>query len=122
MSDIVFDETDQVTVLCNNLNVKGHDFVLDSVERRKLGGGPRFRRALVHDQADGLTVNFGNDYPGGVTLHGVRTLEFIISHHDQFLPEGGNPPDETLTLAEVVKALRSEIADLRTKVVALSKQ
>jgi hypothetical protein len=49
------------------------DFMLDSPERRK-SGGPNFRRALVHDQNDGLTVNFAGDYPGGITLTGVAEI------------------------------------------------
>ena len=49
------------------------DFMLDQPSRRK-GGGP-FRRALVHDQNDGLTINFNGDYPGGVTLVGLKTLQ-----------------------------------------------
>jgi len=44
------------------------DFMLDQPSRRK-GGGPH-RRALVHDQNDGLTINFNGDYPGGVTVVG----------------------------------------------------
>ena len=44
------------------------DFMLDQPSRRK-GGGPH-RRALVHDQNDGLTINFNGDYPGGVTIAG----------------------------------------------------
>lgn len=51
----------------------GSDFMLDQPSRRK-GGGPH-RRALVHDQNDGLTINFGGDYPGGVTLVGLNTLQ-----------------------------------------------
>lgn len=48
------------------------DFMLDQPSRRK-GGGPH-RRALVHDQNDGLTINFNGDYPGGVTLVGVTQV------------------------------------------------
>jgi hypothetical protein len=52
------------------VKVVGSDFMLDSAERRK-DGGPQFRRALVHDQNDGLTINFNNDYEGGVTINGA---------------------------------------------------
>jgi hypothetical protein len=48
------------------------DFMLDSPERRRAANP--FRRALVHDQGDGLTVNFANDYKGGVTLNAVREI------------------------------------------------
>lgn len=57
------------------------DFMLDHPDRRN-GGGPH-RRALVHDQNDGLTINFANDYHGGVTLTAVRE----ISPHQ--IPEDG---------------------------------
>jgi hypothetical protein len=55
------------------------DFMLDLPSRRK-GGGPH-RRALVHDQNDGLTVNFNGDYPGGVTVVGnlVVTGELVLA-------------------------------------------
>ena len=43
----------------------GSDFMLDAPERRTAANP--FRRALVHNQNDGLTVNFAGDYPGGVT-------------------------------------------------------
>jgi hypothetical protein len=44
------------------------DFLLDAPSRHT--GRPGFRRALVHDFNDGLTVNFAGDYPGGVTING----------------------------------------------------
>ncbi len=80
MSDVVLDGDAQVTVVCENLNVLGHDLLLDSDARRS-PGGPRFRRALVHDQGDGLTVNFGNDYPGGVALNGVSSITPLATPH-----------------------------------------
>jgi hypothetical protein len=122
MSDIVFDASEQVTVLCNNLNVQGHDLLLDSAERRR-ANGPPFRRALVHDQDDGLTVNFNRDYPGGVTVNGLVKLtgdvEIRIPHRDSILVTGQHPPTEVLMLADVIKSLRGEIAQLRARVEAL---
>lgn len=47
------------------------DYKLDHPGRRRSGGGER--RALVHDFEDGLTVNWANDYPGGVTVNNLRT-------------------------------------------------
>jgi hypothetical protein len=125
MSDIVFDASEQVTVLCNNLNVTGHDFLLDSAVRRK-ANGPQFRRALVHDQSDGLTVNYSGDYPGGVTINGLLNLtgdiEFRITHRDSILETGQHPPTETVMLAEVIKSLRGEIAQLRARVESLERK
>ena len=51
------------------LKTTAHDFMLDSPVRRR-GGPSAFRRALVHNDQDGLTINFGGDYPGGVTVTG----------------------------------------------------
>jgi hypothetical protein len=118
-SDIVFDKQ-QVIVECDNVLVQGHDFLLDSVARRKAGNSPPFRRALVHDQNDGLTFNFANDYPGGVTIGDVRSLQFVITHHDEILEKGGNPPDERVNLADVIKTLRQQVADLQAQVAKLA--
>ena len=70
-TDVRLDEGDGTFVVLDARVVKvvGSDFMLDSAERRK-GGGPPHRRALVHDQNDGLTINFANDYEGGVTING----------------------------------------------------
>lgn len=89
MSDVVLDGDAQVTVLCENLNVLGHDVLIDAAARRS-SNGPRFRRALVHDEGDGLTVNFGNDYPGGVTLNGVASVTPLAQPH---LPGPQRKPD-----------------------------
>jgi hypothetical protein len=127
VSDIIFDTSDQITVQCDNLNVRGHDLLLDSIGRRK-PNGPRLRRALVHDQNDGLTLNYSHDYPGGVTINGVSALDvggnlqFRISHHDEILLGGGHPPDETVILSDVIKTLRQEIADLKDQITKLAQR
>jgi len=51
------------------LKTTASDFMIDSPGRRR-GGPSAFRRALVHNDQDGLTINFGGDYPGGVTVIG----------------------------------------------------
>ena len=68
-TDVRLDEGDGTFLVLAARVVKAEasDFMLDSIERRK-GGGPH-RRALVHDQEDGLTINFNNDYEGGVTIN-----------------------------------------------------
>src|SRR5262245_11243515 len=106
MSDILFDNSEEMTILCDNLNVRGHDLLLDSASRRA-PGSPGFRRALVHDGNDGLTINFNGDYPGGVTINNVRSmnvvgdLQFKISHRDEIgghlVLHGHGVPDETVT-------------------------
>ena len=108
-----------VTVACNRMDVTGSDIVLDSPVRRK-PGGPKFRRALVHDESDGLSINFGNDYPGGVTMGDVRVLDvtgnlhFRISHPEEQLET------ETVILGDVIKTLRAQISDLQAQVAALA--
>ena len=129
MSDIVFDDGEQVSVLCDNLRDFRGASSVDDVSWRRGGGptGPRFRRALVHDTNDGLTMNFGDDYPGGVTINGVHTLDvvgdltFRISHHDEVTQAGGSPPSETVTLSDVIKTLRQEIAGLKSQVAQLQR-
>ena len=57
--------------------VRAPDLCLDSQDRRSLtapGGPGHPRRAFVHDFQDGLTINWANDYPGGVTVRGLRTV------------------------------------------------
>lgn len=120
MTDIIMDDSDTVVVVAPVLKVDGHDVIVDSADRRK-PNGPAYRRALVHDQNDGLTINFNGDYTGGVTINGVRTLavdgelRLRISHHDEIRVEGGNPPDEVVDLAEVIKTLRAEIRQLQSR-------
>jgi hypothetical protein len=55
-----------------HLYVRHHDLHLDHAARRSANGG--YRRALVHDQQDGLTLNWARDYPGGVTINGEVKL------------------------------------------------
>jgi hypothetical protein len=136
VSDVVLDDGEQVTVLCNNLNVQGHDLLLDSPARRK-PNGPQFRRALVHDQNDGLTVNFGGDYPGGVSVNEVAELRPLrqpgllpslvptlvvrggISYEAQGVMLDGSDTTITVLLDEVLSKLNAQIADLGARVAAL---
>ncbi len=69
------------------LNIQGPDVLLDSPARRK-PGGPRLRRALVHNQNDGLTVNFSGDYPDGVTIHGALKVAEIIPQQQPLAVRG----------------------------------
>ena len=100
------------------MKVQGPDLLLDYVPRRR-PDGPNLRRALVHDQHDGLTLNFNNDYPGAVRINDVRTLEFLIFHEDEITVDGSPAPIEKVTLSDVITALRREIADLRRQIAQL---
>jgi hypothetical protein len=50
-----------------NVIFRGSDFRLDN-ENRRNGEGGDHRRALVHDTNDQLTINYNNDYKGGVKI------------------------------------------------------
>lgn len=54
------------------------DIMLDAPTRRRGGASP-YRRALVHDFNDGLTLNYAGDYPGGVTVHGALAATGAVS-------------------------------------------
>jgi len=58
---------DHVVIEANVVEARAADFELDSPGRRGAGGGGH-RRALVHDQRDGLTINYNGDYPAGVSV------------------------------------------------------
>jgi hypothetical protein len=62
-----------VVVESDVLKTTAADFISDSPSRRLAGGNPH-RRALVHGSGDVLTINFGNDYRGGVTVVGNLTV------------------------------------------------
>jgi hypothetical protein len=113
------------------------DFMLDSPERHK--GAKPFRRAMVHDFSDGLTVNFNGDYSGGVTINGsiisLNTLtpdspgagdvRLTFFHPDE-LDQNGNPVvagfNETVFLGELLTKLRDEISSLKDRVARLESE
>jgi hypothetical protein len=69
-TDIKLDEGDGNWLVIEGsvLKTTASDLMLDSPGRRRQTDG--FRRALVHDSHDGLTINFNGDYPGGVSMGG----------------------------------------------------
>ena len=96
------------------------DFMLDEPSRRK-GGWP-FRRALVHDQNDGLTINFNDDYPGGITLVGVKTLavrgDIVFGMPGVKATEPGTVM-VPVSLTQTISDLQSQISNLAARIVAL---
>jgi hypothetical protein len=122
------------------VKVEASDLMLDSAERHK-GGGP-FRRTLVHDQKDGLTINFAGDYPGGVTVAGpvhiagpIDLVTDVTPAGDRLMVHGsisyevstsmGIDPRTgaevpglplTVKLEEVIAGLQSQIHQLSAKV------
>ena len=145
-TDVKLDQVDGSFLVLEGRVVKANaaDFMLDFPARR-IKPNP-FRRALVHNQSDGLTVNFNGDYPGGITLNGVAE---ITPHFDpgtglgtlaassaplvvrgdisfQTPPRevvvdvpGGDPGGKTLSLSGELKRLQEQISALQAKVAAL---
>lgn len=93
MGDIKF--VDDTVVIEGWTTLTYPDLKIDHAPRRTSAGG--YRRALVHDFDDGLTVNWSEDYPGGVTIRGqvkmpqelhvgnVKGSHLRCSHHDLHL-------------------------------------
>lgn len=86
MSDIKFSTNNEVVVESFSLKMTGADLKIDHAPRR--ANDSAYRRAIVHDFDDGLTFNWGHDYPGGISLNGnVKVSEIsgshlTIRHHD----------------------------------------
>src|SRR5687767_3561473 len=80
-TDIKLDQGDGNVLMLEGrvVKIEGSDLILDALDRRH--GGGVFRRALVHDGNDGLTINYNGDYPGGVT----------ITHLKEIVPQPGHP-------------------------------
>jgi hypothetical protein len=115
----------------------GSDFMLDAPERHRAPNP--FRRALVHDQNDGLTINFAGDYPGGVTLNGVAVIVPQQEAGDLPLPSeiptlvvhgdisyevggvklGGGTTRIPVSLGQQLGTLEIQVSELRAKVAAL---
>lgn len=133
-----------VTIEGDTLAVRGTDLVLDNADRRKMHDwkpapdrNPRApRRALVHDGNDGLTLNFGRDYPGGVSIEGevhvpgplLVVAEEGAPHPANRMPDGQvvipatsglvtlDVGRELVALRAAVKALREELDALKARV------
>jgi hypothetical protein len=56
-----------------NIKMTGADFMIDNTSRRG-GAAGDYRRALVHDNLDVLTINYGGDYTGGTNIVGNLTV------------------------------------------------
>lgn len=140
-TDVILDDHDGnwLTLSAFVINCAGSDFILASPGRRSSPIG--FRRALVHDAEDGLTINFNSDYPGGVTINSVtrispkkptgrinplavRTVpELSVDGGVRFVwdhgPRIAGPAKEEVSLQSVIEDLQREIAALKERVAAL---
>ena len=130
------DQEGVMTLVANFIKSTAADFSLAHPGRRS---SPGARRALVHDNNDGLTINFNSDYPGGVTIHSVTRLSPKPVHFDprilRRVPElpidggirfvwdygvrVGGPMQEEMSLQSVIEGLQGEIAELKERVAAL---
>lgn len=95
---------DRIDIVSRVVAVAGSDLLLDAADRRT--NQSSFRRALVHDFNDGLTVNFNHDYPGGVTLTGPVTI-----------PDGATVAG--VDVAAELASLTAQVAALTERVAAL---
>jgi hypothetical protein len=80
-----------VQLLPGQVKAVAWDLCLDAgSDRRKPAGTSPYRRALVHDFEDGLTLNWDGDYPGGVTINGniVRVVGKLEITTETFQPSG----------------------------------
>jgi hypothetical protein len=123
-TDIRLDQGDGtfVEVMARVVKVLGSDLMLDEASRRH-GGGPH-RRALVHDQNDSLTLNFNGDYPGGLNLIGVNTMQ-VRGDITFGMPGITQQGDQTLipvSLTKEISELQAQINALVAKIAALEAQ
>ena len=103
-TDIRLDEFDgrSVVVQSDIFKLTAIDFQIDAPERRSAGGGS-LRRAIVHNAQDGLSINFGGDYPGAVTV------ESDLRVTGRLFLSG----DATVGALDVIGQLRREVDGLR---------
>jgi hypothetical protein len=93
----------------------------------------------VHDLQDGLTINWANDYPGGVVINGATTIngpvllpkdglsapriELLLESMERLeLPGGPGPLVPVFRmedLSQVIYDLRQQIVDLQRQIVEL---
>lgn len=72
-------EENRVTISALWLYVDSWDIHLSHPDRRRDGvEGEGFRRALVHNHNDGLSINYAGDYPGGVSIDGSVTFSGLV--------------------------------------------
>ena len=148
-TDVLLDEPFADWVCLRGFVVKAEaaDLMLDHPARRRPNRGGR-RRALVHDFNDGLTINYNNDYPGGVTIKNVayispmrppstgsgavgpvgavvmrRLVELQIDGGIRFKWDDGpsvlRGSLREVSLQDLIATLQNQVADLEARVTAL---
>ena len=92
------------------------DIMLDSPSRRKNRFG--YRRALVHNYNDGLTINYNNDYPDGVEIRGVIKNFDNLKFKDPIYPGSINTKD----LKEAFKMIVTDAKKQEEKIKSLERK
>lgn len=67
-----------IALAASEIRTSASDVIIDCPARHKGKPGPR--RALVHDQNDGLTINYNGDYSGGITLNDAQVRLKVHTH------------------------------------------
>jgi hypothetical protein len=78
-----------IKLLPVQVKMEAYDLCLDCMDPDRRKNDSEQRRALVHDFDDGLTVNWAEDYPGGVTVNGLKQINlFDTGAHEGALALG----------------------------------
>ncbi|MCB9739526.1 MAG: hypothetical protein H6747_09680 [Deltaproteobacteria bacterium] len=101
----------------DRVTVQAWDLELVHPDRR--ANQSPFRRALVHDDGDRLTINYAQDYPAGTKVDGLLVVRTTVGL-TPLVPDVGGPNSQTLVVEQDVD-LVNEIAELRASVAALWK-
>lgn len=101
-TDIKLDEVDGNWLILESAVLKStaSDFLLEAPSRKRSRG---FRRALVHDGQDGLTINFNGDYPGGVTVES----DLMVTGRLLLMQNGARD------LSNLIGQIQEDVADLK---------
>src|SRR6266545_5717984 len=93
-----------IKLLDGQVKVEATDLCVDAAARRS--NNSPFRRALVHDYEDGLTLNWDNDYPGGVRIIGDLKI-------------GGKIISQGIDLTEEIVKLQNEVNQLKASMATM---
>ncbi|TPG14824.1 hypothetical protein [Pedococcus bigeumensis] len=106
-----------VTIEGFRLTCHQADVALDYAPRRK--SSTPWRRALVHDFDDGLTINWAHDYPGGVTINGPLKINGAVTINGTLnvkSPFGHLTLEDTLVrYSDLIKNLEAKVKKLEAR-------
>ena len=111
-SDIKLKNNGLTEVEGRRLKVSGHDLELDHKVRRSSRNRTKPRRAMVHDFEDGLTLNWANDYPGGVTINNGKIVNTTLEGKTE--AKGSLTVEGELKTKETIKAAKGIVVERGT--------